>query len=217
MLKKTLRKIVKWSLYFLSIPFVYLVVSLILTSITIEKEDNKSICSKTIFLSTNGVHLDVILPKNDIDRNALKDIINLETENFISFGWGDENFYINTPTWGDLTFGNAIQALFFKSTTLMHVTRYEQRQNNWIEIKVSNEELKKLNDYILGSFDQDQNGNKMILESKGYSKTDDFYKAKGSYSCFNTCNSWINFGFKESGLKSCYWTPFDFGLMKKYK
>ncbi len=92
MLKKTLRKIVKWSLYFLSIPFVYLVISLILTTITIEKEDNKFTCSKTIFLSTNGVHLDVILQKNDIDRNTLKDIINLETENFISFGWEMKTF-----------------------------------------------------------------------------------------------------------------------------
>ncbi|REG87882.1 uncharacterized protein DUF2459 [Winogradskyella sediminis] len=58
---------------------------------------------------------------------------------------------------------------------------------------------------------------KIILENQGYSSIDDFYKAKGSYSCFKTCNSWVNSAFKESGLKSCLWTPFDFGLMNKYE
>ncbi len=210
-------KIVKWSLYFLAIPIVYLVVSLFFSSITIDKEDDESICDKTIFLSSNGVHLDIVFHKGDIDPYALKGIVSLETEQYISFGWGDENFYINTPTWDDLTFGNAIQALFLKSTTLMHVTRYEHRQSDWIEIKTSTKEFQLLYDYILDTFEEDQNGNKMILEDKGYSEKDDFYKAKGSYSCLNTCNSWVNFGFKKSGLKSCYWTPFDFGLMKKYE
>ncbi|MBL4888255.1 MAG: DUF2459 domain-containing protein, partial [Flavobacteriaceae bacterium] len=46
---------------------------------------------------------------------------------------------------------------------------------------------------------------------------DDFYKANGSFSCLKTCNSWANSAFKESGLKSCFWTPFDFGLINKYK
>jgi len=57
----------------------------------------------------------------------------------------------------------------------------------------------------------------MILPDKGYTKIDDFYRAKESYSYFNTCNSWVNKGFKESGIKACYWTPFDFGLLKKFE
>ena len=214
---KILKKILKWILYFLAVPVTYIIVSLILTTITIDKKDKSSVSDKSIFLSTNGVHLGIILSKNDIDSNLLKGINNLETENYISFGWGDENFYINTPTWSDLTFNNAFQAMFLKSTTLMHVTRYEQKRNDWVEIRINENELQKLNNYILGTFKKDEYGNKIILENKGYSAIDDFYKAKGSYSCFKTCNTWINTGFKESGLKSCYWTPFDFGLMKKYK
>ena len=60
-------------------------------------------------------------------------------------------------------------------------------------------------------------GTKIILKNKGYTSNDDFYKAKGNYSCFKTCNSWVNTGFKESGLTSCLWTPFDFGLLNKYQ
>ena len=66
-------------------------------------------------------------------------------------------------------------------------------------------------------FKINENGMKIILDNKGYSTRDDFYKSEGSYSCFKTCNSWVNIGFKKSGLKSCYWTPFDFGLINKYE
>ncbi len=214
---KILKKLVKWFLYFIAIPVIYILVSLILTTITIDKKDKITLCDKSIFISTNGVHLDIIFSKNDIDSKILKGIMHLETEDYISFGWGDENFYINTPTWGDLTFSNAFQAMFLKSSTLMHITRYKQKRNDWVEIRINESELQQLNNYILETFKKDELGNNIMLEDKGYSASDDFYKAKGSFSCFNTCNSWVNTGFKESGLKSCYWTPFDFGLMNKFK
>ena len=211
---KILKKIFKWFLYFLAIPVIYIIVSLILTTIIIDKKDNTTVCNKSIFLNTNGVHLDIILSRNDIDTKLIKGINQLENENYISFGWGDENFYLNTPTWNDLTFSNAFQAMFLKSSTLMHITRYKHKRNNWVEIRINESELQKLNIYILKTFKKDEYGNKIILDNKGYSEIDDFYKAEGSYSCFKTCNSWVNTGFKESGLKSCYWTPFDFELLK---
>ncbi len=214
---KVVKIILKWLLYILVIPIVYLVVSLVLTEITIDRKATSTISNNTVFLNTNGVHLNIVLPRKDINYNLLKDLLYSQTENYISFGWGDENFYINTPTWNDLTFTNAFQAMFLKSSTLMHVTRYEQKQNDWVKIEINKSELQKLNEYILNTFKKDEKGNKIILKSKGYSRVDDFYKAKGSYSCFKTCNSWINSAFKESELKSCYWTPFDFGLIKKYK
>ena len=99
----------------------------------------------------------------------------------------------------------------------MHVTRYNQKQSNWVEVKLNEAELEQLNTYLLNSFVQDENRMKVILENKGYTSKDDFYKAKGSYSWYNTCNSWVNLGFKESGLKSSLWTPFDFGLLNKYE
>ena len=213
---KIAKKILKWILYFLLIPITYIIVALILTAITVDRKENNGILDKSIYLNTNGVHLDIIIPIEDIDSLVLTGMKFKGIENYVSFGWGDENFYINTPTWGDLTFSNAFNAMFLKSSTLMHVTRYKKYSKNWIEIKVNEAELKKLNYYLLKTFQVNEKGMKIILENKGYTSNDDFYKSKGSYSCFNTCNSWINNAFKESGLKACLWTPFDFGLMNKY-
>ncbi|RAJ19783.1 uncharacterized protein (TIGR02117 family) [Gelidibacter algens] len=214
---KIAKKIFKWILYFLLIPITYIIVSLILSAITVDRKANNENFNKSIYLSTNGVHLYIVIPIKDVDSLVLSGIKHNGSENYLSFGWGDENFYLNTPTWGDLTFSNAFKAMFLKSATLMHVTRYKQKRTDWIEIKVNESELQKLNAYLQNTFDTNESGMKIILENKGYSSIDDFYKSKGSYSCFKTCNSWVNKGFKESGLKSCLWTPFDFGLLNKYK
>jgi uncharacterized protein (TIGR02117 family) len=213
----TLKKILFGIIALLLIPVVYIVVSLLLTTITIDNTSNTTEPKKLIYLNTNGVHLDIVIPKNIVESHLLEGIKHNPEDEFLSFGWGDENFYINTPTWGDLTFSTAVEAMLLNSTTLMHVTRYKNIQTNWVKVEVSKLQLQKLNAYIQNAFQTDRTGNKIIFENESYSTNDEFYKAKGSYTCFNTCNTWANTAFKESGLKSCLWTPFDFGLINKYE
>ncbi len=214
---KILIKIVKWIVYLLVIPIVYLIISFILTGITTNKTDENSENEQIIYLSTNGVHLDIIIQKKDIDDDLLQDLVYLKNENYISFGWGDENFYINTPTWNDLTISNALGAMFLKGPTLIHITRFQQKRKSWTKVSLSKSELQNITRYISESFKRDEHGNKIILKDAGYSTHDNFYKANGNFSCFKTCNSWVNDAFKKSGLKACLWTPFDFGLINKYE
>lgn len=173
--------------------------------------------NKELYLSSNGVHLAVVIQVNDMSNELLKGLKYRPDEEYFSFGWGDENFYLNTPSWDDLTFGSAFKALFLKGSTLIHLARYKQKRKSWVRINVTDTELSKLNQFISASFKRSRNGRKIILKNRGYSINDDFYKAVGRYSLFNTCNTWVNRAFKESGLKACYWTPFAFGLMNKYK
>ncbi len=214
---KIIKKVLKGICYVLLIPFIYILVSLILSEITLNGNIDKEPKQNIIYLNTNGVHLDIILPIKSLNDSFLLGIKHLPAENYLSFGWGDQNFYLNTPTWGDLTFKNAFGALFLNSESLIHVTRYEKRQNDWIVVALNDSELERLNTYILKTFKTTDGENKIHLKNQGYNQTDDFYKANGSYSCFKTCNSWVNTGFKQSGLKACLWTPFDFGLMRKYE
>ncbi len=214
---KIFLKILKWFLYFLLIPVSYVIISLIFSYITVNKTKPGLEKNKEIFLSSNGVHLAIIIPINNIGNELLKDLKYTQNTKYLSFGWGDENFYLNTPSWNDLTFGNAFKALFLKGSTLIHLTRYNHKRKSWIKINITETELKKLNKFISGSFKKGKNGQKIILQNKGYSTNDDFYLAVGRYSLFDTCNSWVNKAFKKSGIKACYWTPFAFGLMEKYK
>jgi len=211
------RKILKWSLYFIFLPIIYIIISLILTYITVNRKALNVDNNKVVYLSTNGVHLEIIIPVNDMNVELKKGLEFYQDEKYFSFGWGDENFYLNTPTWNDLTIGNALKAILLNGPTLIHLTRYKIFRKSWTKVILSESELEKLNQFISESFKKDTSGNKIKIANSGYSINDTFYKANGSYSCFKTCNSWVNEAFKESDLKSCLWTPFDFGLINKYE
>ena len=208
-----LRKIVKWIIVIVLIPFAYLLVSLILTIIPVNNKTGNSEKNNSIYLNSNGVHLNIIIPKDQLDSNLLVGLKYNEHDQYFAFGWGDRNFYLETPTWGDLTFKNAFVALFLKSPTLIHLTRYSASRGDWAEIKVDKDQLKKINQHIYDSFYNDLQNNKVLLPDKGYSNNDDFYEALGSYSYYKTCNSWVNTGLKNVGIKACLWTPFEFRLL----
>jgi len=212
----TIRKIKKWLLLIVLIPVAYLLVSLILTFIPVNSKSDYSEKEKSIYLNSNGVHLNIIIPRAQVDSNLLAGLNYDENDQFFSFGWGDRNFYLETPTWGDLTMKNAIVALFFKSPTLIHLTRYSIPGGDWAEIKVDQNQLKMINRYIYDSFYTDFENNKSMLNNKGYSNNDDFYVAEGSYSFYKTCNSWVNTGLKCAGVKACLWTPFEFELLSMH-
>jgi len=202
--------------YIVLLPVSYGLIALVLTSITVN-DDGEGQGGQDIYLHTNGVHLDIVVPINGLDRKLLEGLEYSYGEQYFSFGWGDENFYLNTPTWADLTFESAFRALFLKSSSLIHLTRYRKVHSDWVGIKVTKGQLEKLNGYLLDEFMLDNDGRKILLKNKGYRNNDDFYKATSSYSCFFTCNTWVNDCFKKCGLKACLWTPFDFGLMGKYE
>lgn len=214
---KLLSKIVKWIYAIILIPVVYILISLILTFIPINTKEGNFEKNKSVYLSSNGIHLNIIIAKDQLDPKLLDGLKYFKNDNYFAFGWGDRNFYLNTPTWGDLTLNNASRALFVKSSALIHFTRYSTLEGDWVEIKVDQSQLNKINRYIYKTFYLDSLNNKVLLDNKGYSYNDDFYEALGNFTCFKTCNTWVNSGLKESDIKSCLWTPFDFGLLNMHR
>ena len=202
---KGIKKTLKWIFYALIIKIClflsFFIVSLILTYITVSS-DAQGPFTKEIYLSDNGIHVDLVIPEN---------------EKYMSYGWGSEIFYLNTPTWDDLTVANAYKALFSEPSSVMHVTTYNQIENSWIKIEVNEKQLSNIKRLINKSFKLDNNGERIKFEGAGYYYNDDFYKAVGKYSCLKTCNSWTNNLLKQSNIKSSYWTPYSFGVVDKHK
>jgi uncharacterized protein (TIGR02117 family) len=211
------RWIFKTIIYIIGALGIYLLLSLAFSYIPINNFQDTKQATKQIYLSTNGVHLDIVIKKSDLSPTLLRNLYHKPEEKYISIGWGDENFYLNTPTFSDLTLENAAKAMFLKSPTLMHVTRYKNKRPHWVTVKLDIEKLNKLNTFIENSFATDSQGQKIILPDAAYYERDNFYKAIGSYTALYNCNSWANHAFKQSGLKSSIWTPFDFGLLHFYK
>ena len=210
---RVIEKIAKWIAAIILIPVVYFLLSLILTFIPVNKVDDNDSGNKSIYLSSNGVHLDIIIAKNRLDPKLLDGLKYSRNDHYFAFGWGDKNFYLHTPTWDDLTFNNASRAVLMSSPAAIHLTRYSKSRGNWVEIKVNQNQLDKINGYINKTFDLDSINQKILLPNRGYADNDDFYEALGNFTCFKTCNTWVNSRLKESDIKACLWTPFDFGLL----
>lgn len=197
------------------IPASYFLIAIIASAIPVH-ENSTAKMGRTAYLSTNGVHLNFVFHREDLSKELRTDLVFESDEDYCAFGWGDANFYLQTPEWSDLTFGNASRALFMQTPSLMHVTRYQGGREHWRPFVLSAEEMESLQTFIYSTFERDSSDQKVLLEGAGYGYRDDFYKAKGNYHLFNTCNTWVNRGLKHTELRACLWTPFDFGLLWHY-
>ena len=129
----------------------------------------------------------------------------------VSFGWGDKGFYLNTPTWADLTAYTAIKAIFLPSATAMHVTLYESTpvEGEWCcKLTISPENYAQLLAYIDQGFRFDANGRPMIITADDYPGINDrFFEANGHYSALKTCNVWTNNALKAAAVNTAIWAP----------
>lgn len=174
-----------------------------------------------VFLKSNGVHTDFVVPVKTIQMDWNEFLPNIPTQSqYVCFGWGDKGFYLNTPTWDDLTFSTAFKAASGLSTTAMHIdylntipTENELCQGTTL----SDEEYKQLCFYIKNTFEKNEQDGLISIPFDTRYYNGAFYDAKGTYSIFTSCNSWVNKGCKESGIPTCFWTPLDKPLINSFK
>ena len=80
-------------------------------------ENLNCVSEKEVFISTNGIHLDIIVPRKNLTKGLQQELEISESVEYISFGWGDREFYLETPTWNDFKLSTAVKAIFLISET----------------------------------------------------------------------------------------------------
>ncbi len=223
MLKKFLKYVAFSIISSIALIGLYLLSVFILSRIGTEREASTK-NESTIYILTNGVHTDLVLPIKNKQIDWSKEV-KFEhtmgkdtTYNFVAFGWGDKGFYLETPTWADLKASTAFKAAFALSSAAIHATFYRQMKegNDCVKINISEEQYVRLIKYIQDSFELKENHFVLIPTNAVYGKNDAFYEAKGSYSLFHSCNTWANNGLKACGQKAALWTPVDTGIFYQY-
>lgn len=167
------------------------------------------------YVLSNGVHTDLVLPvrSSAIDWHdvfPLKDFRAPPPDaGFIAIGWGDREFYLNTPTWADLTASRALGALFGRNSALVHVSYLQRAQlgRGTYTLPLSQAQYAKLVDHVRASLPQ---GPAVRIANAHYDNQDAFYEALGGYSMFETCNTWTGRALRSAGVSTSRWTPFDF-------
>ena len=186
---------------------------IILSIISTHPENLDCVENQEIFISSNGIHLDIVIPRKLLSKKLQEDLEIPKDVSYLSFGWGDKEFYMETPLWRDLKFSTAFKALFLNSETAIHLTHYYKKFDHWNEIRLCKIQLDLLTGYIEQSFERDT-GNQLIeIKYSGYTAYDKFYEATGNFNCINTCNNWVNKGLKVAEVKTSIWSPFDHGVL----
>jgi uncharacterized protein (TIGR02117 family) len=182
-------------------------------------------CEIKICVSNTGIHSNIIVPTEnrvfDWHKYLSIDgigIDNAKNYNYLSFGWGDRDFYMSTPSLVNLKLSTTFKALFLPTPSVMYVKGY-QIIPNYLEvkcIKINQNDYWQLTNFIESSFQVDANGRKIRL-GNGHTDNAGFYAAKGSYSILRNCNSWTAEGLRKADVNTPLWSGLSSAIMLHLK
>jgi len=201
--------------YFIIIIILYILIPYIL--IFFPKKGVESLKKdRKIYLSYDPLHVNLIL---DVRDNRLEwirffpKLLSKGNFNYLEFGFGDKETYLNTPNWEDLKLITALKALFLNTDSAIHLSYYQNIDSSKVKtLYLTKTQYRKLVDSILKSF-----GTKPEFISKGYGSRDAFYRAIYKYNLFFTCNTWVDEVLKEANISVTIWTPFSYPLIRSLR
>jgi uncharacterized protein (TIGR02117 family) len=206
----------------LALPALYLVAALAGSLISVNRAWTEPRQGTAVYLADNGIHADLIMPvraegldwaplfpKSDFaapDPNA----------GWIAFGSGEQQVYLNTPTWWDIT-PRTIWSALTGGKRVMHVEYVPSPYYAVREIRLRPEEYRRLWAAVRADFALDSRGKPIRIDHPGYGPSDAFYRAVGKESMFKTCNSWVAGRLRLAGVETSLWPPFVEGLIWRYR
>ncbi len=175
----------------------------------------------TIYVETNGVHTDLVVPvaAAGIDWRDLvrpEDIADPRYAGYdhLAFGWGEQRFYLETPTWADVRPGTVIAAAIGSDRTLVHVEHLPTPAvgADVRPIVLRPGEYRRLSAFIRASFAPVPSGARPKI-FRGYGDYDAFYSGSRRYDALMTCNAWTGQALRAAGVRVGAWTPFAVTVM----
>ena len=154
-----------------------------------------------VYVVNHGWHTGFVLPASHIQQIIPELKNRFENVPYIEFGWGDNEFYQAE----EITSGITLKAIFLPTDSVVHavaVTRKADKYFTHSEVEkfcLEDPEFKSLVKFISSSFYRDESGNILKLNNGIYGDSQ-FYKAKGDFHIFNTCNKWTAKGLESAGM-----------------
>jgi len=200
------------------------IISLFLISAFIPRKwDNysKQACDYQICIVNTGIHSNILIPTQNnaynwqnhlpIDKIGIDAV---DDYKYLSFGWGDKDFYMTISSISDFNFYTVFKAVFLPTSSVMYVRGYQSLPKN-IEVKciyTNKANYLRLSNFIEASFKLDRN-NRKIRIGNGYTSTAGFYAAKGNYSILRTCNAWTGDALRKADINTPLWDSLSFAIM----
>ncbi|NJK65521.1 MAG: TIGR02117 family protein [Microcoleus sp. CSU_2_2] len=178
-------------------------------------------CVIPIYISNQGIHTDIIVPvKNEFfNWNQYLRLSEIGRDSnseyqYLSFGWGDRDFMLETPTSATINPVTAFNALFLPTPSTVQVQGYRVLPQNKETkcVKISGRNYLNIVNFLKNSFQLDAGGNKLKI-SYGYHNSDSFYEANGSYSILRSCNDWTAEALRKADVNTPLWSMLSSAIM----
>jgi uncharacterized protein (TIGR02117 family) len=183
--------------------------------IPVNKDFEQSKNGVVIYVISNGVHTEIGIPVKKISSDNFFRNLPIKNYQYVSFGQGQNEFYLTTPEWKDLKISLTLKTIIIPSATIMHLTFYPFKPEigkNVKMVKISEVEFSMLVIYINRSFQKDRKNQPIPAVYQG-KKYEGYYESEDSYHIFHTCNNWTNIALKQSGIRNPVWSPFDKAIL----
>jgi Protein of unknown function (DUF2459) len=152
--------------------------------------------SRTVYVVHHGtLHTGLAVKRSDIPRDRWPANRDFAGSRYIEVGWGDDDGY-RKP----LTSGIALRALMGSKRTVLLADgfsqaiplKYNDPKFTVLAVDLSVAGFTRLCDHIQQTYALNEKG-KPVRVGEGW------YRARGTYSAFNTCNTWIAIGLRKAG------------------
>ena len=206
----------------LAVPAAYMVAALIGSLVPVNRgwaEPDEGI---TVYLADNGIHADILMPARAQGLDWSRVVPKSDTAaappaaGWVAFGSGEEQVYLETPTWWDIR-PKTIWAALTGGRRVMHAEWVDDPSYAVREIRLRPEEYRRLWAAIRSDFELGPDGRPVRVDHPGYGCCDAFYWSGGRFSALSTCNTWAANKLRLAGIEASVWPPFVQGLLWRYR
>ncbi len=151
---------------------------------------------RTVYVVHHGMlHTGLAVKRSDIPRGVWPANWDYSGSKYLEVGWGDDDGYRK-----ELTSGIAVKALLGSHRTVLLSdgfsaaieSKYNQPKFTVLAVDLSAPGFSRLCQHIEETYALDDTGHPIRLGAG-------WYRARGTYSAFNTCNTWIASGLRKAG------------------
>ena len=173
-------------------------------------------CAIEMRVTSNGFHTNLIVPVATtlFDWRSYLSLVDIGDGSitgyrYLGFGWGDRDFYMQTPTLADLKVTTVLRAMFWSAGSVLHIQGYRVWPSSSPgftvkAIRLSSAQYLALMQFLQRSFQQNQQAQPQLLK-RGYRPNSSFYQAIGNYSLIRTCNTWTADGLRAAQVNTPLW------------
>ncbi len=174
-----------------------------------------------VALISGPIHYDILIPLDTISKTAFANLsdhgvpVHHQHAKWLVFGWGARDFYTQTGGYSDLSVRSIWRGLTGDASVMrVDVLGPLSSNLNAQTIALSDTQYASLINALRNSFAP---GPLQPLPISGFTDTDMFFTAHGSFHIGRTCNVWVGEIMRAAGLRFGIWTPLPLSVRLSHR